>query len=249
VIQDKTVGLVIRSVDFSETSKVVTLFTRDLGKVAAMAKGARRLKGSFEVSLELLSVCGIGLLRKPSAELDLLTESSLVERFAGLRLSLPAYYAACYVAELLDGFLQKDDPHATLFDDTLTILRRLGPDGDVTLLTLRFVARLLGETGLAPRLEDCTVCGLDAPSGPRPALSLRTGGRVCDSCQRGVPDAQEVSKEAFRTLGALLFGDAATADGLSPTPAARRELVRTMTRTVEYHLGRKPRTAELLMLR
>ena len=77
----RTLALVIRSVDVFETSRVLTLFTRELGKVSALAKGARRLKSPFQSGLDLLSVCDIVVLHKASDALDLLTEAVLAERF------------------------------------------------------------------------------------------------------------------------------------------------------------------------
>src|SRR3954453_13705228 len=98
---EKAEGLVIRGSDFSETSRVVTLWTRELGKVRALAKGARRLKSSFENALALPPGCSIGLIRKSSGSLDLLTEAQVRERFSPLRHDLQALYGAYYTAELL----------------------------------------------------------------------------------------------------------------------------------------------------
>src|SRR5438445_8027146 len=98
---EKVEGLVIRASDFSETSRVVTLWTRELGKVRVLAKGGRRLKSSFESGLDLLIVCSIVLLRKTSGGLDLLTEARVQERFNALARDLPALYAGYYIAELL----------------------------------------------------------------------------------------------------------------------------------------------------
>src|SRR5205809_6004985 len=92
-------ALVVRLHDFSESSRVVTLWTRELGKVRALAKGAKRLKSSFESALDLLTVCDIVLLRKTSGALDLLKEARASERFPRLRRDLAALYAGYYVAE------------------------------------------------------------------------------------------------------------------------------------------------------
>src|SRR5262245_4333854 len=78
---EKSSAIVLRTVEFSETSLVVTLFTRDFGKVTALAKGARRPKGPFESALDLLAVVRIVFLRKSSDVLDLLTEAKLDRRF------------------------------------------------------------------------------------------------------------------------------------------------------------------------
>ena len=94
-----TTALVLKAVDFSESSKVATLFTRDWGKISVLAKGARRLRDPFDAGLDLLTVCRIVCIRKRSDSLDLLTEAEVVKRFRSN--DIGAYYAGCYVAELL----------------------------------------------------------------------------------------------------------------------------------------------------
>src|SRR5437773_7911485 len=98
---ETALALVVRTTDWSETSRIATMFSREFGKLRVLAKGGRRLKSNFEVALDLLTVCSIVLLRKQSGGLDLLTEALVVVRFPGLRTNLPALYAAYYVAELL----------------------------------------------------------------------------------------------------------------------------------------------------
>jgi DNA repair protein RecO (recombination protein O) len=96
----RSLGLVIRAVDVFETSLVVTAFTRELGKVGALAKGARRLKSPLQGGLDLLGVSDIVVLHKASEALDLVTEAVPSERFESLRRDLAALYAGYYIAEL-----------------------------------------------------------------------------------------------------------------------------------------------------
>jgi DNA repair protein RecO (recombination protein O) len=81
---ENATALVLYAVDFSETSSVVTLFTREFGKIRGLAKGARRLKGPFESALDLLAISRIVFLRKSPGSLDLLTEAQVVRRFPRL---------------------------------------------------------------------------------------------------------------------------------------------------------------------
>ena len=83
---DKSDAIVLRTIEFSETSLVVTLFTREFGKLGVLAKGARRPKGPFEGSLDLLAVCRVVVIRKASDALDLLTEAKLERRFRATEL-------------------------------------------------------------------------------------------------------------------------------------------------------------------
>src|ERR1700694_3314433 len=111
---EKAQGLVIRVTDWSETSRIATLWTREFGKVRVLAKGGRRLKSSFESALDLLTLCSIVLLRKSSGTLDLVTEAQVVQRFSQLRQNMPALYAAYYLAELLGEGTEDYDPHPAL---------------------------------------------------------------------------------------------------------------------------------------
>src|SRR6202158_5112977 len=126
----KATALVLRVVEFSETSSIVTLFTREFGKIHGLAKGARRPKGLFESALDLLALCRIVFLRKSSGALDLLTEAKLQRRFRPRGRDLSSLYAGYYVAELLTELTDDYDPHPELFDAAAETLRALTSEGN-----------------------------------------------------------------------------------------------------------------------
>src|SRR3954468_17701106 len=157
---EKALAGVLRTTDWSESSRIATMWTREFGKVRALAKWGRRLKSAFENALDLLTVCSIVLIRKSSGSLDLLTEARVVQRFGRLRTDLAALYAAYYVAELLADWTEEYDPHPALFDEALATLRDLGQPGRVTGIRLaRFELVLLRELGYSPALAECAACG------------------------------------------------------------------------------------------
>ncbi len=78
---EKTLAIVLRVIEFSETSCVVTLYTREFGKITGLAKGARRKKSPFESALDVLALVRLVFLRKTPPALDLLTEAKLERRF------------------------------------------------------------------------------------------------------------------------------------------------------------------------
>src|SRR5690242_711714 len=129
---EKALGLVVRGSDWSESSRIVTLFTREFGKVRGLAKGGRRLKSNFDVGFDLLTVCNVVFIRKASGGLELLTEAHMAETFPALRGNLNSLYAGYYVAELLADGSQDYDPHPALFDVALATLRQLGAERDPT---------------------------------------------------------------------------------------------------------------------
>jgi DNA repair protein RecO (recombination protein O) len=236
----RTPALVIRSVDVFESSRVLTLFSRDLGKVSALAKGARRLRSPFASGLDLLSVCDIVLLHKASESLDLLTEAVLLERFDALRRDLAALYGGFYVAELLHELTDHHDPHPRLYDAAVVTLRHLGEPGLRGRRVLRFELACLRELGLMPALDTCVHCGAEVEGrGDSVAFGLATGGVLCVSCRPGQPHVATLSGRTLDALRALAapgqsWREPRLADSLGPARA-------TVGAVISHHLGRRPR--------
>jgi DNA repair protein RecO (recombination protein O) len=249
----RTLGLVLRSVEVFESSKVVTLFTRDLGKVSALAKGARRLKSPFQAGLDLLSVCDIVSLHKASDALDLLTEAVLVERFEALRLDLAALYAGYYISELLHDLTDHHDPHPRLFDAAVVTLRHLDDPPSRAARLLRFELACLRELGHMPALEDCVHCGVkvgpgdgggdgtDADVGGPVAFGLATGGVLCASCRPGQPHVVTISGPTLQALRALAAPGRAWRELDLTGPSRLGPLRATLGAVFSHLLGRGPR--------
>ncbi len=150
---EKATAIILKVVDFSETSAIVTAFTREFGKIHGLAKGARRLKGPFESALDLLSRCTVVFLRKSSGALDLLTEAKLQRRFRPPGRDLSCLYAGYYVAELLSELTDDYDPHPELFELADNTLIEFSSGGSVSLLVTRFELAALSILGHLPSLE------------------------------------------------------------------------------------------------
>jgi DNA repair protein RecO (recombination protein O) len=238
---EKATAIVLRTADWSESSRIATLWTRELGKVRALAKGGRRLRSSFENALDLLTVCSIVLIRKSSGSLDLLTEAQVVRRFAGLRCDLGALYAGYYVAELLTDWTQENDPHPGLFDETVAMLGELGGEQGSAAVgprVLRFEMVFLDEVGYRPVLESCAGCQ-GVLSAERLAFSPAAGGVLCPRCLGQHREARPLSVPAWQTLRALARpGD----HWRQPWPAGvGAELRGLVGAYVTYLRGRPPR--------
>jgi DNA repair protein RecO (recombination protein O) len=194
-------ALVLRLVEFSETSLVVTLFTREFGKVRALAKGARRPKGPFESALDLLAECRIVFYRKSSEALDLLTEARLERRFRPARRDLSCLYAGYYVAELLGELTEDADPHPELYDEARETLHALSEPGvHVGRGVLRFELGALHWLGHFPSLAVCVECGSPVAPQGRMAFGLQAGGVLCARCRPGKKHVASLSAAALRTM-------------------------------------------------
>jgi DNA repair protein RecO (recombination protein O) len=235
---EKARALVLRTTDWSETSRIATLWTREFGKVRVLAKGGRRLKSAFENALDLLTLCDIVLLRKSSGSLDLLTEAQVLRRFPRLRTDLSALYAAYYVAELLADWMEDYDPHPRVFDEAVDTLAVLGePDVAAGPRLARFELVLLRELGYGPAVEACAACGTSV-DGTGLAFSAAAGGVVCPRCQGHQRDRRPLSPACWEALRELRDpGDA----WRRLDAVVRSELRQLLGHYVTYLMGRKPR--------
>lgn len=236
---EKALAIVVRGTDWSETSRITTLFTREFGKVRALAKGGRRLKSSFDCAFDLLSVCQIVFLRKAHGGLDLLTEARLEEQFPILRQDLRALYAGYYIAELLADGTQDYDPHPLLFEAALGSLRELGKQPDSRVAATAFELVWLRELGYSPRLDACATCGNAVEAGSY--FSPSAGGVVCSACSLAAIDRRWLTPSALTAMRELT--DASEGDRLPPAvpDLVRMELREVLGQTVSYVLGRRPR--------
>ena len=239
-------GLTIRASDVFETSTIATLFTRELGKVSGLAKGARRLKSSMQGGLDLLSISDIVLLHKGTESLDLIIEATPVERFDSLRQDLPALYSGYYIAELLTELNDFHDPHPRLFDAAVVTLRHLGEPSLRASRLFRFELACLRELGLMPSLDECAGCGRDVnATGESFAFGLATGGVLCPACRPGQPHVATLSGRtlsAIRTLG--LPGSEWKRLALSHSESGT--IRATLGAVLSHVIGRKPRLLSFL---
>lgn len=242
---EKATAIVLRKVDFSESSLVVSLFTREFGKIDGLAKGAKRLKGPFESALDLLALCRIVFLRKTSETLDLLTEAKLERRFRVTGPGLEGLYAGYYVAELLSEMTDRYDPHPELFDLADDTLAGLGAGDDVSKRLLRFELGALRELGHLPALECCAECGKPIAISGRITFGLLDGGALCPRCRQGKRQVASVAAGVLRIMAQF----AAPGDRWRRIEIDRRshgELRGLLNHFVCHLLGRKPRLHEFL---
>ena len=190
--------------NYSATSQVVTLLTRDHGKVAAMAKGSRRAKSAFDGAIEVFSCGPIMVILKDDGKLANLTEFAQQPRFRGLGRSLHALNAALFAAELTESLLEDHDPHPTLFDKLLKFLDTLQAEenqANQLAWLILYQLRLLEEIGVAPVLDECVNCSLEFSSRWKTAwFSSHANGLLCEGCEPAFVDKRNIAPHMVAAL-------------------------------------------------
>jgi DNA repair protein RecO (recombination protein O) len=238
---EKTDALVIRQADFSETSRVVTFFTRDFGRIATLAKGAKRLKGPFEAAIDLLSACRIVFIRKSSGGLDLLTEAGLIQKFQPNGRDLVSLYGGYYVAELLSGLTEEYDPHPTLFDQSLSCLEALASQQYPKLTIVRFELTVLREIGQLPAFDFCIICESPTTKTGRHAFWVNQGGVICPDCRRKEYEARSISAGTLALLKRITSVDSQLGQRVHASDSQLKELQAVTGSAISHALGRRPK--------
>jgi DNA repair protein RecO (recombination protein O) len=237
----KAEAITIRLTDFSETSQVATLYTREFGRLSALAKGSKRQRNNFDGRLDLLCHNDIVFARKAHTTLHILTECKLLDRFRGLRAGVDRLYAALYAAELVREMTPPEESQPQLFDLLLGTLRALGGGEAVQPTLLAFEARLLGLTGYAPMVAACVACGTDRLTRATAAYSVARGGVLCPACRVQDPKSVGVPRSALAALQGMAAGTAAQGAEPALSEGMVAVLRKLMKATFAHHLDHEPK--------
>jgi DNA repair protein RecO (recombination protein O) len=209
-MQTKDTAICLRAVNYSETSQVVTLFTRDHGKVAAMARGSRRAKSSFDGAIEVFSFGEVMLIIKDSGgQLAMLTEFEPQPRFRGFQRNLTMLNAALFGVELTERFLEDHDPHPELFDKFqkfLETLQETNAESKILAWLILYQLRLLEETGLCLMLDACVNCSgaidQDGVGMAHPTIyfSSNHNGLLCSNCEMAFAEKRVIDSTLLNIL-------------------------------------------------
>jgi DNA repair protein RecO (recombination protein O) len=216
----KDTAICLRTTDYSETSQIVTLFTRAAGKINAIAKGSKRPKSAFDGPLEVLSSGQIVFSDSSREKLANLTEFQQTPAFSCTAENLFAMNCCLFAAEMVNALTHDYDPHPKLFDAFSQFLQNANErqatsdeKRDVLSLLILFQLTLLKEVGLFPVLNACTNCKTQYASRNTPCCHSRASGNphqfyfsssanglICTDCEASFPDKIKLTKNTADCL-------------------------------------------------
>jgi DNA repair protein RecO (recombination protein O) len=205
LVHDRCICL--RKTEFSETSQILTLFSREHGITRVIAKGAhRRTKAGaskFDGGVDFLDVGDAVFSHDPARDLVPLTEWSLREGHLALRKSLRGIFLGLYAGELVSRLIEEHDAHAELFDRLEQTLPELATARREEAF-LAFELDLLRESGYLAELFNCVSCGGALDERAPVFFSPARGGVICRNCEAATPDRAQVDPRLLRLLQGIL---------------------------------------------
>jgi DNA repair protein RecO (recombination protein O) len=230
-------GIVLRTIKLGEADRIVTLFTRDNGKVRAVAKGVRKTKSRFGGRLEPYNRLDL-LVYRGRKDLDTITGADIIEPNSGLHRDFTRLATAAVMAEFVEKIVPDREPIPEVYSLLSAGLAALGRGLGPTVLPA-FMVKLLSVSGFNPELDGCAGCGDEGFLG---GFSPALGGAVCKSCWLDDPDAIGLAPDRLQAIAALLASDL----GHPLDPELVDEVTQLLKSYSEYHLERPLKSLQLL---
>jgi DNA repair protein RecO (recombination protein O) len=194
----RTDGIVLQTRDLGEHDRIVVLYTRDHGKLAAVAAGARRIRSRFAGALEPFTWGDAVGFERPGRGLVRLDHFDVRRPFRAVREDLERLGQGARMLEALMRLTADRDPQATTFALLLRALRALETDAPAR-VQLAFTLRLLDLLGHRPRLDRCGRCGRGVGTTGL-AFDADAGGVVCVGCGAAAAPLMPAVAAALRGL-------------------------------------------------
>ncbi len=241
----KTEAIVLRSRDWSKTSKIVTCYTRLFGKVKGVAKGAKRPKNKFGSSLELFSSITLIFYEKEGRGLQIISDCALEESFQEIRENLSQMAYASYFAELVERGVRGKEEARGLFQLLLTAFRLLKKGVEPALVARSFEMRLLKILGYSPHLTDCVSCR-GKVEGHKLKFSSSRGGILCSRCGDNHQETADISPGILSLMGQLNRMEPTKLERLKVSDNLHKDLETLLRNYITFHYESELKSVKFL---
>ncbi|MED4122544.1 DNA repair protein RecO [Halalkalibacterium halodurans] len=215
----KAEGIVIRTVDYGESNKIVTVFTREYGKIALMARGAKRPKSRLTAVTQLFTY-GMMMFQK-NAGLGTLTQGEIIQSFREVRNDLFRASYVSYVTDLTNKLTEDEKRNPYLFELLYQTIHYMNEGMDPDVLTRIFEVKMFTVAGIKPELDQCVSCGsTDVPVG----FSIKEAGFLCKRCIEKDPHAYKITAQVAKLLRLFYHFDLQRLGTISLKPETKATL-------------------------
>ena len=239
----KVDAVILRHFEIGEADRLLTLYTREGGKLRAIAKGVRKIQSRKAGHLEPFT--RVALMLAKGHELWIVTQAEAIDLYQPLREDLQKTVQASYVVELLDRFTYEEGQNWQLYKLLTETLERISAEEDVFIAIKYYELRLLDLLGYRPLLFECAACGEEITARDQ-YFSADMGGILCPKCANRGQSSHSITTEALRYLRHVQRSDYKEAKRADPPPAIRQEMDGLQNYYLTYLLERSLNSPEFL---
>ncbi|WP_028588753.1 DNA repair protein RecO [Paenibacillus massiliensis] len=236
-------GIVIRSMDYGEGNKIITLCTENGAKVGVLVRGAKKPKSRHGALTQPFTYASYVFFRNTG--LGTLNSGEILESHHELREDIVKAAYASYVCELLDRVLQEEETGAFWFRQLKACLSAMSEGKDPLTVTNMYEMKILQAAGYGPQLDACISCGKVLEEGPI-FISPRLGGVLCRACRHFDPASLELSPKALKLLRLYSQLDLTRLGNVNISDSTKQEMKQIMRQFMDMQLGLQLKTRNFL---
>ncbi len=240
----KTEAIVLKSFDYRETSRIVTFYTRECGKISGVMKGIRKDPRKFGSNVEKYSVNDLVYYHYSRSDLHLISHCDMKQYFFSIRDHYKKNMAANYILELVDKLMAPEQVNENVYRLMMRFLNQLQTEEDVDKLIYIFQIKVLRFAGFSPYLDSCVCC--DRKVHGRARFSVTSGGLICADCPHEDTSYLGISPGTVSTILHIGAGSWTSCLRLGITAPVRKELKYILNNFLVFHLDRRIRSAKFI---
>ena len=237
-------AVVLNSIDYGESDRILTFYTLEKGKLSGIAKGARRSRKRFVGNLDPLSHINIIYFHNDKSDLVRIEDASLIDAFSVLKTDIERLTDGCYLLELTSELTREGQPLPAAYHSLVAFLKLLEAGAGQEALRF-FEVKLLDQSGYLPHLTGCLSCKTTG-EGERLYFSSARGGLVCRACSSGITGLMPVSPGTAALLAMAARLEPAKLDRLKSSPVFLEESERLLYDFIKYQLGKELKTKRFM---
>ncbi|TFG93256.1 MAG: DNA repair protein RecO [Candidatus Atribacteria bacterium] len=241
----KTEGIVLKSTEYQEADKIVTIYTKNNGKITAIAKGVRKTKSKFGSSLEILTH-SLFLIYK-GRNIDIVSQTEILESFFSRSKEVIKFAFAANCVEIVNKLTEEREINIGLFSLLKEVLHNLKEANDPKLLTMSFKWQTMSILGYRPSLDHCCRCNKSVKDQEEMHFNIREGGLICNNC---IAEAKEecikVSFYFVKLLRKIIITPLSTISNATIPENKMKELEKITDLYLTYHSEKSFKTDRFL---
>ena len=231
-----TQGIVLKSVPYKENDLILTVFSRKLGKIAVIARGAKKSKSSLLSSSQIFSYSNFTL--KKEGHMYRVTQSEIIKSFYNLSYNFEAFSYGTYILKLIDNFMIENQPNNRLFILLAQALYLFcEEDIDMEYVTLCFELKFLDYIGFKPIVNTCVSCyNKDFKN---PVFNIYEGGVICKNCRELFDYNMKIDLTTIRLMEYILNNDILTCNKAKVSKYIVKELDVLLKRYLNQYIDNR----------
>ena len=248
----ETEAVVLNTLDYGESDRIITFYTREFGKLSGIAKGAKRSRKRFVGNLDPLCNVKFMFFNNPKRDLLRLDDAVLLNGFNNIRSDIDHLAVGSYFIELLNEMSAEENRNEKVYGLLLHYLKILNdPDFDIDgikreILSRAYEVKLMAFLGFMPNLDCCVSCRESYMESEKIFFSSLRGGIVCRSCVANAGTVIGISKDSAFFMSRVLKSSADDAVEIEVTAPVVEESGRVLYDFITHQTGKELKTKKFM---